>query len=84
MLVLRFKRHDQEYKTPLNIQDRRSRNTDRPVLTTLTLFFVAMANLFTKQIATISGVGFTLSLFIVFTISERLNAKATARDEERP
>ena len=74
--VLRFTRHDQEYKTPLNI---RVGNREIPVgllVTTTILFFVAIANLFTKQIATYFGVGFTLFLFIVFTISGRLNAKA--------
>jgi hypothetical protein len=76
VVVLRFKRHDQEYKTPLNIT---VGNREIPIglfLTTLVLFFVAMANLFSKQVATVSGVGFTLFLFIVFTISSRLNAKA--------
>ncbi len=73
--VLRFKRHDQEYKTPINIK---IGNREIPIgllTTTLVLFLVAIANLFTKQIATIAGVGFTLLLFIVFTISSRLNAK---------
>ena len=75
VLVLRFKRHDQEYKTPLNIT---VGNREIPIgllATTLTLFLVAMANLFSKQVATISGVGFTLFLFVVFTVSSRLNAK---------
>src|SRR5262245_48498960 len=75
VLVLRFRRHDQEYKTPLNIT---LGNREIPIglfATTLTLFFVAVANLFSKQIATISGVGFTLCLFLVFTVSSRLNAK---------
>ena len=75
VLVLRFKRHDQEYKTPLNIT---IGNREIPIglfATTLTLFFVAMANLFSKQVATISGVGFTLFLFLVFTVSSRFNAK---------
>jgi amino acid permease-like protein len=75
VLVLRFRRHDQEYKTPFNIQ---VGGREWPIglfLTTLTLFFVAMANLFSKQIATISGIGFTLLLFAVFTLSSRLNAK---------
>src|SRR5262249_11572572 len=75
VLVLRFRRHDQEYKTPLNIT---LGNREIPIglfATTLTLFFVAVANLFSKQIATISGVGFTLFLFLVFTVSSRLNAK---------
>ena len=76
VLVLRFRRHDQEYKTPLNIV---LGNREIPIglfMTTLTLFLVAVANLFSKQIATISGVGFTLLLFAIFTISSRLNAKA--------
>jgi amino acid transporter len=74
--VLRFRRHDQEYKTPFNIV---VGNREIPIgllATTLTLFFVAMANLFSKQVATISGIGFTLFLFIVFTVSSRLNAKS--------
>ena len=76
VLVLRFRRHDQEYKTPLNIV---MGDREIPIglfMTTLTLFLVAVANLFSKQIATISGVGFTLLLFAIFTISSRLNAKA--------
>ena len=75
VLVLRFKRTDQEYKTPLNI---RVGGREYPIglaITTLTLLFVALANLFSKQIATISGVGFTLTMFIVFTVSERRIAK---------
>ncbi len=74
--VLRFKRHDQEYKTPLNITIGKREIPIGLLLTTAVLFFVAVANLFTKQIATISGVGFTLLLFIVFTISSHLNAKS--------
>jgi len=74
--VLRFRRHDQEYKTPLNIKLGQREIPVGLLMTTLTLFFVAVANLFSKQIATISGVGFTLFLFIVFTISNRVNAKA--------
>jgi len=76
VLVLRFRRTDQEYKVPFNIK---IGGRELPIglfMTTLALFFVAMANLFSKQIATISGVGFTLLLFIVFTISERFNARA--------
>jgi len=75
VLVLRFKRHDQEYKTPWNIK---VGNREYPIgltITTLTLLFVALANLFTKQVATISGIGFTLTMFIIFTVSARLNAK---------
>ena len=44
-------------------------------VTTLILGLVAIANLFSKQIATIYGVVFTLVLFVLFTISERINAQ---------
>jgi len=72
VLVLRFQRNDQEYKTPLNIRIGKHEIPIGLVLTTFVLFFVAMANLFSKQIATISGVAFMLGLFVLFTISERM------------
>jgi len=78
VLVLRYHRHDQEYKVPLNI---RIGGTELPIglaVTTLILFLVAIANLFTKQIATIYGVGFTAVFFVIFTISERINARKVA------
>ena len=45
------------------------------IVTTLVLGLVAIANLFSKQIATIYGVGFTAVFFVIFTISERINAQ---------
>jgi hypothetical protein len=78
VLVLRFQRHDQEYKTPLNF---RFAGREWPVgLATITsvLLMVALANLFSKRIATIYGVLFTLVLFFVFTISERINRRKKA------
>ena len=75
VMVLRFQRNDQEYKMPLNF---RFRGTEIPVglaATTLVLLLVALANLFSKRVATISGVSFTLLLFTIFTISERRGAK---------
>ncbi|MGC4053764.1 MAG: APC family permease [Paludibaculum sp.] len=75
VLALRFQRHDQEYKMPMNL---RLGKVEIPIglgVTTIALFLVAIANLFTKKIATIYGVSFTIVLFIVFTISEHLNAK---------
>ncbi len=73
--VLRFRRHDQEYKTPINITIGGREWPIGLLTTTLILFMVAVANLFSKQVATISGVGFTLLLFIVFTLSEKYNAR---------
>ncbi len=73
--VLRFQRTDQEYKVPLNF---RIGGREIPVglgLTTLVLGAVAIANLFTKQIATKYGIAFTLGLFVMFTISEKVNLR---------
>ena len=75
VMVLRYQRHDQEYKFPFNF---RLRGLEIPVglgVTTLILGFVAIANLFSKQIATIYGLAFTLVVFVVFTISERVNTR---------
>jgi amino acid transporter len=71
VLVLRFQRHDQEYKMPLNLK---IRGTEIPIglgITTFVLLLVALANLFSKRVATLSGISFTLLLFTIFTISER-------------
>jgi amino acid transporter len=75
VLALRFQRHDQEYKTPLNF---RVGGVEIPVgliLTTMVLAFVAIANLFTKKVATTYGIAFTLGLFFVFTISGYINRR---------
>jgi nucleotide-binding universal stress UspA family protein len=75
VLVLRFKRTDQEYKHPGNI---RIAGREIPVglfLTTSVLFLVALANLGSKRIATIYGLSFTLVLFVVFSISSRINSR---------
>jgi amino acid transporter len=75
VLVLRFQRHDQEYKVPLNI---RIGGVEIPVglgATTVLLMATAIANLFTKQYATKYGIGFTVGLFLLFTISERVNSR---------
>src|SRR3984893_4442971 len=75
VLVLRYQRHDQEYKMGWNI---RIAGKEIPIglgLTTATLFLVAIANLFSKKIATIYGVTFTIILYSLFLISERINAR---------
>lgn len=71
--ALRFQRHDQEYKVPINF---RLLGREIPVgliLITSVLGAVAIANLFTKELATKYGIAFTLTLFAIFTISEKLN-----------
>jgi amino acid transporter len=75
VLALRFQRHDQEYKTPFNF---RLGGREIPVglgFTVLTLFFVAIANLFSKKIATMYGVSFTLLLLTMFLVSEYVNSR---------
>jgi hypothetical protein len=75
VLALRFQRTDQEYKTPFNF---RIGKTEIPVglaVTVIALFLVAVANLFTKKVATVYGISFTVLLYVVFHISERLNKR---------
>lgn len=82
VLVLRFKRNDQEYKMPLNLK---VGGVELPIglgLTTLSLLFVAIANLFSKQVATVSGIGFTVVLFVIFTVSERINARRQKAEQK--
>ena len=81
VLVLRYHRHDQEYKHPGNF---RIGGKELPVglfLTTATLFLVAIANLFSKKTATIWGAAFTVVFFILFTISERINARKKGHEK---
>lgn len=76
VLVLRFRQpENREWKVPLNI---RVGGVEIPVglgLITLFLFTLACINVFTKELATIAGVSFTLAFFLVFTISEKANRK---------
>ena len=83
VLVLRYHRHDQEYKVPGNFH---IGGREWPVglfLTTATLFLVAIANLFSKKTATIWGVSFTIVFFILFTISERINSRKVHPERKR-
>jgi amino acid transporter len=72
VLVLRYTRPGRrEFQVPLNFY---IRGVQIPVglgLITLTLFSIAVVNLFTKPIATIAGGVFSVILFAVFTVSER-------------
>jgi amino acid transporter/nucleotide-binding universal stress UspA family protein len=76
MLVLRFKQPGhREYEVPFNF---RVRGFDVPVgisLIFLVLAGAALANLLTKEVATITGSIFTLVLFTIFMLSERAHHK---------
>jgi amino acid transporter len=83
VLVLRYKQPGKrEFRVPLNLK---FWNVEIPVglgLITVILFALCIINLFTKQVATLSGVAFTIIFFAVFTTSERMTKKrATAHAE---
>jgi amino acid transporter len=75
VLALRFQRHDQEYKYPGNLRIGKIELPIGLAVTTLMLLLTAIANLFTKKIATVYGISFTAVLFTVFIVSERINAR---------
>ena len=79
MLVLRWKYHGERgWKVPPNI---RIGKTEVPVglfCVFLVLLSVALVNLFTKSIATVSGIVFAAAFFIIFSISERQNLRRHA------
>jgi len=76
VLVLRYKMPEaREWKVPLNF---RLGKTEIPVglgLITLVLFAIAVVNILTKKVATISGLSFSIAFFIAFEISERINRR---------
>jgi amino acid transporter len=82
VLVLRYKMpQNREWKVPGNL---RIGEVEVPVgvaLVSVVLFATALVNLFTKQMATIAGVSFSVVFFLVLTVSERINAKHHAKGE---
>src|ERR1051325_8733958 len=80
VLILRFKdRSPREWKVPLNIRlDGNEIPLGLGIIATL-LFSIAGVNLITKQVATISGVAFTLVFFTLFVVSERINERKRGR-----
>src|SRR5581483_10881744 len=74
--VLRFKdKSAREWKVPFNLH---LRGTELPFgLAAITgvLFVLASVNLLTKEVATISGIGFTLVFFVRSLASEKVNER---------
>ena len=79
VLVLRYKMPGaRAWKVPMNFH---IGGKEVPVglgLITVALFALAIINVITKEVATISGVGFTLAFFTMFELSERVNKKRHA------
>jgi amino acid transporter len=81
MLVLRFKdKSRREWKVPFNLK---LDGNELPIglggIAAL-LFTVAGINLITKEVATVSGIAFTIVFFIIFLVSERINEKRHAEE----
>jgi amino acid transporter len=76
MVVLRFKdRTPREYKVPLNIK---VGDVEVPIglsLIFLVLLITAVMNLFTKEVATVSGILFTLVFLSIFMLTEHFHEK---------
>jgi len=83
VLVLRYKEPGKrEFRVPLNF---RIGKTEIPLglaLITLTLIALCGINLFTKEVATISGIAFTIIFFAVFEISEKVTRKRASERAE--
>jgi len=72
VLVLRYtKPGPREFRVPLNLKIGQIEIPLGLGLITLTLLGIAATNLFTKQVATVSGIAFTLVFFGIFTASEK-------------
>jgi amino acid transporter len=76
MVVLRFTNPGhREYKVPINVRIGGKEIPFGLLLIFFVLLSAALLNLLTKEIATISGLAFTLGFLIVFIVSEKYNAK---------
>jgi len=72
VLVLRYTQpQEREFKVPLNFEIAGREVPVGVALITLVLLMIAVVNLFTKPLATISGVSFSALLFVGFELSER-------------
>src|SRR5260370_19900008 len=81
MLVLRLTdKSKREWKVPLNIKlDGYELPLGLGIIATL-LFSIAGINLLTKEVATISGIAFTIVFFTIFVVSEKINDRRRAEE----
>ena len=79
VLVLRYKQPGgREWKVPLNFHVGKTEIPVGLAMITVTLFALAIINVLTKKVATISGSSFTIAFFITFELSEVYNRSAQA------
>lgn len=81
MFVLRFRDKSQrEWKVPFNLNlDGNEIPIGLGVIAAL-LFSVAGINLVTKEVATVSGIAFTIVFFTLFVVSEKINERQHAAE----
>jgi hypothetical protein len=83
VLVLRYKEPGKrEYRVPLNFHIGKTEIPLGLAIITVTLISLCVINLFTKEVATISGIAFTLVFFTVFEISEAVTRKRASAHAE--
>jgi amino acid transporter len=83
VLVLRYKQpKEPEWKVPLNFRIAGMEIPLGLILITIFLFAMAIVNLFTKKIATIWGLTFTVIIFAIFSLCEHYNRKRRALSGE--
>ncbi len=79
MLVLRFKyKGERGWKVPPNFTIAGREIPVGLASVFLVLLSTAIVNLFTKSVATIAGVAFTGTFFLIFAVSERMNQRKHA------
>lgn len=82
MVVLRYKdKRPREWKVPFNIDIGKVHIPVGLLLIFSALLFTAMTNLLTKPVATVSGVIFSVSFFIIFIISEQIVKRTTMKEK---
>jgi amino acid transporter len=79
MLVLRWKyKGERGWKVPPNIRIGKTEIPVGLICVFFTLLSVAITNLFTKSVATVSGIAFAGVFFIIFSVSEKQNRRKHA------
>jgi len=79
MLVLRWKyKGERNAKVPLNLRIGKTEIPLGLIFVFLVLLTTALVNLLTKSVATVSGIIFAASFFVIFSLSERDNKRRHA------
>jgi amino acid transporter len=83
VLVLRYKQPGKrQFRVPLNLN---LGGLEIPIglgLITLVLFALCITNLFTKEVATIAGLFFTVAFFAAFAVTEKVTKKHSSEHAE--